>query len=87
MTSEQEAENYFLETTYQRKDCWETMYKIGIIGFGFVGKALAHGFGHVANVRIYDKYNDIYDSIGETVRKSDFIFVAVPTPVNSDFVG
>ena len=35
------------------------MYKIGIVGRGFVGSAVAHGFsqgvGYDADIRIYDK--------------------------------
>ena len=35
------------------------MYRIGIIGKGFVGSAVAHGFsnsvGYQADIRVYDK--------------------------------
>lgn len=58
--------------------------KIGIIGFGYVGSALSHGFSSVVDVLIYDKYNNIYYSLGEVVEKSDFLFVCVPTPVNDE---
>jgi len=60
------------------------MIKIGIIGFGFVGSALAYGFINVTNIKIYDKYNDIYDSLEDVVNSSDFLFVGVPTPVSED---
>jgi len=60
------------------------MHKVGIIGFGFVGRALAHGFGCVADIKIYDKYNNICDSIEDTVGQSEYIFVAVPTPVGEN---
>jgi UDPglucose 6-dehydrogenase len=60
------------------------MINIGIIGFGFVGRAIAHGFSLHAKVRVYDKYNDIYDNIESTVNCSDFIFVSVPTPMRED---
>jgi len=57
--------------------------KIGIIGFGFIGQAVAHGFGPVADIKIYDKYSNFYDSIDETVNDSDFIFIGVPTPTSN----
>jgi len=58
--------------------------KIGIIGFGFLGRALAHGFVLHANIKIYDKYDNNYNTIEETVNDSDFIFVGVPTPMDDD---
>lgn len=57
---------------------------IGIIGMGFLGSAVAHGFGHVADIKIYDKYNDIYDSLEDTVNSSRYFFLGVPTPMNDD---
>jgi len=59
-------------------------YKIGIIGFGFLGRALAHGFVLHADIKIYDKYENKFDTLEETVNESDFIFVGVPTPMNDD---
>ncbi len=63
--------------------------KIGIIGKGFVGSAVQFGFsantGCDAEVRIYDKNpNRSQNSIEDTVNKSDFIFLSVPTPANID---
>lgn len=58
--------------------------KIGIIGFGFLGRAMAHGFVLHADMKIYDKYDDVYDSLEETVDFSDFIFIGVPTPMLPD---
>jgi len=60
------------------------MAKIGIIGFGVVGKAVAHGFVSCHEVRIYDKYKDKYDTLEDTVNFSDYIFVTVPTPTSSE---
>jgi len=65
------------------------MYKIGIVGKGFVGSAVQFGFspnvGCDAEVRIYDKDPDkSTHSLYETVNESDFIFVSVPTPANPD---
>ena len=65
------------------------MKKIGIIGRGFVGSAVEFGFsaqtGCDAEVRIYDKdpAKSIH-TLEETVNKSDFIFLSVPTPSNID---
>ena len=65
------------------------MFKIGIIGKGFVGSAVQFGFspnvGCDSEVRIYDKDPDkSTHSLEETINKSDFIFISVPTPANSD---
>ena len=62
--------------------------KIGIIGKGFVGSAVAHGFsaqtGYSAEIRIFDK-DPIRseNSLEETVNQSDFIFLSVPTPASN----
>ena len=61
------------------------MYKIGVIGKGFVGSAVANGFsantGFDSEVRIYDKdpSRSVHD-LFETVNNSDYLFVSVPTP-------
>ena len=65
------------------------MKKIGIIGRGFVGAAVEVGFsaqtGCDAQVKIYDKNpSKSLHTLKETVNKSDFIFVSVPTPSNTD---
>ena len=65
------------------------MYKIGIVGKGFVGSAVQNGFspntGCDAEIRVYDK-NPLRSlhTLEETVNKSDFIFISVPTPARSD---
>ena len=58
-------------------------YKIGIIGNGFVGSAIIHGFLlHVDDILVYDrdtkKSNNTFE---EVVEKSDIIFLCVPTPM------
>ena len=65
------------------------MKNIGIVGNGFVGGAVAFGFspstGYESKIRIYDKDIDrATHSLEEVVTQSDFIFVSVPTPSNSD---
>ena len=63
--------------------------KIGVIGNGFGGGAVKFGFspnvGCDAEVRVYDKNpNKSTHTLEETVNKSDFIFLSVPTPANKD---
>jgi len=63
--------------------------KIGVVGNGFVGGAVKFGFspqvGCDAEVRVYDKNpNKSTHTLEETVNKSDFIFLSVPTPANED---
>ncbi len=62
----------------------DVMETVGIIGFGFLGRAFAHGFSLHANIKIYDKYEDIYDTLEDTVNSSGMIFVGVPTPMKDD---
>ena len=64
---------------------------IGIVGNGFVGSAVQFGFSpttaglHDYEIKVYDKDpSKSVDSIEETVNKSDFIFLSVPTPSNTD---
>jgi len=62
--------------------------RIGIIGKGFVGSAVAHGFsdqtGYSTEIRIFDKNPDRSENnLEDTVNQSDFIFLSVPTPASS----
>jgi len=57
---------------------------VGVIGFGFLGRAFVHGFMLHADIKIYDKYDDIYDSLDDTVNLSEYIFIGVPTPMQDD---
>tara|TARA_A100001388_G_C28683697_1_gene457647 strand:- start:50 stop:910 length:861 start_codon:yes stop_codon:yes gene_type:complete len=64
-------------------------FDIGIVGKGFVGSAVAHGFssgcGYEANILIYDKNPDLsQNSLEEVVSTSQFIFISVPTPSNKN---
>jgi UDPglucose 6-dehydrogenase len=63
--------------------------KIGVVGNGFVGGAVKFGFspqtGCYAEVRVYDiNPSKSTHTIEETVNKSDFIFLSVPTPANKN---
>lgn len=63
--------------------------KIGIVGKGFVGSAVQHGFspnvGCDAEVRVYDKNPArSLHSLEDTINESNFVFVSVPTPSNND---
>jgi len=59
------------------------MDKIGIIGCGFVGGAVAQGFALQADVKIYDKIKPGFDSLEETCQQ-EFLFLCVPTPVRKN---
>ena len=64
--------------------------EIGIIGQGFVGTAIKEVFKDFHNIHAYDKFNkdksistnskDI-NSLEDVVKKSDIIFICVPTPM------
>lgn len=57
--------------------------KIGIIGNGFVGQAIVHGFTlHSSDILIYDKDpKRSTHSLSELVLYSDVVFICVPTPM------
>lgn len=60
------------------------MYKVGIIGNGFVGESQAFAFSPVAEIRIFD-----IDPLRSThtlseICECDFVFVCVPTPMKRD---
>ena len=63
------------------------MIKIGIIGKGFVGKAVKYGFSSLKNceIKVYDKDPEKSEhTLSEVVNDSDYLFVSVPTPSNLD---
>lgn len=75
------------------------MKSIGIIGLGFVGKAVYHGMKHAFEIYGYDKANGIFsykgDHNGDTYTTEDGVefvvkyadgpvFICVPTPMNAD---
>lgn len=63
---------------------------LGIIGYGFVGQAVANGFNVASEgkdtIRYYDKFKDTL-SLEEVITKSEFIFVCLPTPMKEDESG
>lgn len=70
---------------------WITSERIGIIGYGIVGQALAYGFSrnHTNSkykILFYDKYKKSIP-LNEVVQKSEFIFICLPTPMKSDESG
>jgi len=64
--------------------------KLGIIGYGFVGQAVANGFksasGGKDTILWYDKYKE-GSSLEEVIGTSEFIFVCLPTPMKQDETG
>lgn len=61
------------------------MTTIGIIGYGIVGKSVHHAFKDLCDFRIYDINPNIsQNSLLETVKDSDLIYICVPTPMRDD---
>src|SRR3989344_8094952 len=63
---------------------------LGIIGYGFVGQAVANGFQVTSNgkdtILWYDKFKES-SSLEEVIKKSEIIFVCLPTPMKQDETG
>lgn len=65
--------------------------KLGIIGYGIVGQAMAYGFSQPDikdkyEIRYFDKYKDT-DSLESVVSESEFVFICLPTPMKVDESG
>lgn len=58
------------------------MKSIGVIGNGFVGSAIAEGFKHYTDVKIYDKDNSRSSDLIEHTLQQDIVFICVPTPMS-----
>jgi len=57
--------------------------KLGIIGNGFVGSAIANGFAHyVDDLKIYDKNPNLSTASLKDCISQDIVFVCVPTPMH-----
>lgn len=65
------------------------MAKIGVIGWGFVGKATGEGFLKNSKNKVfwYDKYKKSPFTQDEVIKNSDFIFICLPTPMIRDYSG
>jgi UDPglucose 6-dehydrogenase len=65
-----------------------TTMKIGIVGHGFVGSAMARFFSRHSKhqMTIYDKYQPPFDRIEQKclLNRSDLVFLCVPTPSAPD---
>ena len=59
------------------------MNNIGIIGCGVVGGSIYNAFKRVINIARYDKYDERYNTFNEILH-TDLVFIAVPTPFDSD---
>ncbi|MDP3733029.1 MAG: hypothetical protein Q8Q91_00665 [Candidatus Daviesbacteria bacterium] len=63
---------------------------LGIIGYGFVGQAVANGFQAASdnrdNILWYDKFKE-GSSLKKVIEDSEFIFVCLPTPMKQDETG
>lgn len=59
-------------------------YNIGIVGLGYVGKAVCNGFSS-ENIFTYDIAEECSEkSLEDLARKSEVIFVCLPTPMNEN---
>ena len=59
---------------------------IGIIGNGFVGGAIAHGFSK-KNPLIYDVNPEVSHNTFDEVANCKYLFICLPTPMVSEFGG
>jgi UDPglucose 6-dehydrogenase len=59
--------------------------KIGIIGHGYVGKAVNNGFSPKNEIFVYDKFQEPSLSLEQIVNAADFIFICVPTPMDNKY--
>jgi UDPglucose 6-dehydrogenase len=59
-------------------------YRIGIVGFGFVGESQAFAFAPTADIKVYD-VDEVKrtHSLEETLLQ-DYVFVCLPTPMKRD---
>lgn len=65
--------------------------RIGIIGYGIVGQALAYGFSQPDikdkyQIKYFDKFKDT-EILKSVVKSSEFIFICLPTPMKTDESG
>jgi UDPglucose 6-dehydrogenase len=60
--------------------------KIGVVGYGYVGKATAGYFERGHDVHLFDKYlpDHSADHNKDRINSCDLVFISVPTPTASD---
>jgi UDPglucose 6-dehydrogenase len=58
--------------------------KLGIIGYGYVGKAVEYGFKDKHEILVHDKYLPSL-SLEEVVKEAGIIFICVPTPMDAKY--
>jgi lactate dehydrogenase-like 2-hydroxyacid dehydrogenase len=60
-----------------------SMLRIGIVGYGVVGRAVASLFRRVHDVCIYDKHQLAFSSFqnAKAINGCNLVFVCVPTPI------
>jgi len=65
------------------------MVNIGVIGYGFVGRATGEGFASSKKNKVFwfDKFKESPYSLEEVVENSEYIFICVPTPIFEDYSG
>lgn len=61
-------------------------FKLGIIGYGVVGQALANGFKD-DQILYFDKFKETSTPFEEVISQSDYIFICLPTPMFTDESG
>ena len=59
-------------------------YRIGIIGFGFVGESQAFAFAPTADIKVYDVDETKRTHSLEETLTQEFVFVCLPTPMKKD---
>jgi UDPglucose 6-dehydrogenase len=59
-------------------------FKVGIIGFGFVGESQAFAFAPIADIKVFDINPTKATHTLEEVLSQDFIFVCIPTPMKEN---
>lgn len=62
---------------------------IGVIGWGFVGRATGEGFATNPKNKVlgFDRLKKCPNTLEKVIEESDFIFVCVPTPIFADYSG
>jgi nucleotide sugar dehydrogenase len=61
-----------------------TKFKVGIIGYGFVGESQAFAFSPVADIKVFDIEVAKRTHELDEVLDQDLVFVCIPTPMKED---